>query len=171
MQPFGTQSQVCRRYNATQKRSDELNKKGFVIDQNITTLAAYVNYTVKVEAINEVGYGEPYEIIAQTDIGVAKEVVNITLNDLDVTWIPGEKTGPTRYEVVVREEDYRNRGSYNEILRENVIGYNNTTLRLRKVFAYWNYNISIQAHTDKGALSPIALNVKTPPKGKMEFFF
>ncbi|CAG5121325.1 unnamed protein product, partial [Candidula unifasciata] len=142
-------------------RSANISGSGNVYNLELLNLKPYRNYTVKVQAVNERGLGESTSLTFQTQISAANDIIDLTVYsvrnvttptvDLYVSWTPGEKTGPTVYYILVQEALGLDTGDYNQSVSPlTVSGYNNNNYMQVDALAYWNYNVSVWAHTDEG---------------------
>ncbi|GFR63681.1 prion-like-(Q/N-rich) domain-bearing protein 25, partial [Elysia marginata] len=145
-----------------EKSQNFLNTMSSVISLTIDGLKAYKTYTISVQAINEAGYGRLKSIESTTSIGPANNLEMVTATKtgsdrtagLAISWTPTEKTGPTEYEVTVKEETSINSNSYIEINRTTVIGYETTSLNVGNLLAFWKYQVSVTASTGAGDSQP-----------------
>ncbi|BFZ10198.1 hypothetical protein BsWGS_13237 [Bradybaena similaris] len=131
-----------------------------VYNLELPHLKPYRNYTVTVRAFNERGLGDPATVPFQTDISAPNDISELTVNserdestqkvNLNIAWKPGEQTGPTDYYIHVEALELDSGGSNQSSSPYIVTGYSNNTYVKHDVLAYWRYNISVWAHTDKG---------------------
>ncbi|CAC5413564.1 PTPRB [Mytilus coruscus] len=117
--------------------------------ENITDLLPYTNYTISVASSNQYGNTDPVVIMKQTDIAVPNQpsfgrVLEHTTM-LTVEWKPPYPyPGPTRYTVKVRDIE----NSETKHCQTSV--YNQTRCSVNGLEEYWQYEVTIMAHTDRG---------------------
>ncbi|XP_063405376.1 tyrosine-protein phosphatase Lar-like [Mytilus trossulus] len=116
---------------------------------NITNLLPYTNYTISVAASNQYGKADTVIIVKQTDIAVPNQprfsciVEHATM--MIVEWKPPYPyTGPTNYTVTVR--DIEN----SETKDCQTLVYNQTRCSVYGLEEYWQYEVTITAHTERG---------------------
>ncbi|XP_071137869.1 receptor-type tyrosine-protein phosphatase eta-like [Mytilus edulis] len=116
---------------------------------NITNLLPYTNYTISVTASNQYGKTDPVIIVKQTDIAVPNQPRFSGIEEhatmLIVEWKPPYPyTGPTNYTVTVRDIE----NSQTKDCKTSV--YNQTRCSVYGLEEYWQYKVTITAHTERG---------------------
>ncbi|XP_052088427.1 uncharacterized protein LOC127725474 [Mytilus californianus] len=117
--------------------------------EKIADLLPYTNYTLSVTASNQYGNSDPVIIMKQTDIAVPNQpnfgrVLEQTTM-LTVEWKPPYPyPGPTNYTVKVRDREK----SETKDCQTSV--YHQTRCSVYGLEEYWQYEVTIIAHTDRG---------------------
>ncbi|XP_076078308.1 receptor-type tyrosine-protein phosphatase eta-like isoform X1 [Mytilus galloprovincialis] len=116
---------------------------------NISNLLPYTNYTISVTASNQYGKADPVIIVKQTDIAVPNQPRFSGIEEhatmLTVEWKPPYPyTGPTNYTVTVRDLE----NSETKDCKTSV--YNQTRCSVYGLEEYWQYEVTITAHTERG---------------------
>ncbi|CAG2191687.1 PTPB [Mytilus edulis] len=117
--------------------------------EEIADLLPYTNYTISVTAINQNGKADPVGIIKQTDIAVPHQPRFSHIEEhatmMIVEWKPPNPyTGPTNYTVTVRDIE----NSETKDCKTSV--YNQTRCSVDGLEEYWQYEVTITAHTERG---------------------
>ncbi|CAG2191685.1 unnamed protein product [Mytilus edulis] len=117
--------------------------------QEIADLLPYTNYTISVTASNQFGKTDPVSIIKQTDIAVPNQPRLSGIEEhatmMTVEWKPPDPyPGPTSYTVKVR--DIEN----SETKNCQTLVYNQTKCSVFGLEEYWQYEVTITAHTERG---------------------
>ncbi|KAK3800479.1 hypothetical protein RRG08_051761 [Elysia crispata] len=169
--PQNLQDSLCTRSSVStiEKSQDFLNDPNSVIDLVIDSLQPFRSYTFIIQAGNKEGFGQTASLSTMTSVGAAKELLDVelmptgsdTTAGLEVTWVPGEMTGPTVYEIRSERETSLGSGSYTQMSTVIVNGYNNTKFDINGLLAFWNYKVSMTAVTSSGRSQPKAKVVKT----------
>ncbi|XP_071137871.1 tyrosine-protein phosphatase Lar-like [Mytilus edulis] len=117
--------------------------------QEFADLLPYTNYTISVTASNQFGKADPVGIIKQTDIAVPNQPRFSGIEEhatmMTVEWKPPDPyPGPTSYTVKVR--DIEN----SETKNCQALVYNQTKCSVFGLEEYWQYEVTITAHTERG---------------------
>ncbi|KAL8566944.1 hypothetical protein ACOMHN_059744 [Nucella lapillus] len=140
---------------------------------NVTRLKPDVSYTVHVNAYNQKGKGVDSNTAVTTKQEAAPPLTNLTLmtpgeRQLNVTWVPGERTGPTNYTVTWMERERMFSGTFRDIGSVIVVGYANTQhLINEELLSYWEYKVSVAPFTPveppTGNVTRIRRTISTKP--------
>ncbi|KAK7497238.1 hypothetical protein BaRGS_00011532, partial [Batillaria attramentaria] len=147
----------CTTSRDEQATREEFQSSSHVFYTNLTGLLPYRLYIIRVFPYNEAGEGTRLETNTTTDQERADDfsalnVASPRVGELNVTWTPGIKTGPTTYSVTWEEETGLESSIFIEKGSDNVTGYENTAYTIMGgLLSYWNYKVSVTAFTVKGS--------------------
>ncbi|CAC5375531.1 unnamed protein product [Mytilus coruscus] len=129
-----------------------ISRSGSILETecaNISDLLPYTNYNISVTASNQYGKTYPVVIMEQTDIAVPNQpsfgrvLEHPTM--MTVEWKPPYPyPGPTRYTVKVRDTQ----NSETQYCQTSV--YKQTRCSVYGLEEYWEYEVTITAHTERG---------------------
>ncbi|XP_025097871.1 receptor-type tyrosine-protein phosphatase eta-like [Pomacea canaliculata] len=166
--------------NDSKKQTYEELKSDMWQEVNVTSLSPYVTYQVTVVAVNEKGRGQESNKDFKTQSEAAENLVSLTVEEpgtvgqLNITWVPGEETGNTSYNVTWFEESSIGSGEFNIYKGGSILsGYTQNKYTIRGLLSYWKYLVSVRPSTEIG-LSPeenhtVARTLDSAP-GEVEIF-
>ncbi|XP_076445144.1 uncharacterized protein LOC143283031 isoform X2 [Babylonia areolata] len=131
---------------------------------NVTALQPDVQYTVRVNAYNEIGKGEADDGTVTTQQEAAPTLKSVTLttpgdNQILVSWEPQERTGPTTYTVSWEERESLTSNTFVAKGSINITGYTNTSHLIPDLLSYWEYQVTVFPFTPV-ADPPAAVSTK-----------
>ncbi|KAK7464623.1 hypothetical protein BaRGS_00037823, partial [Batillaria attramentaria] len=134
----------------------ELDNMSHVLDVSITGLLPDVMYDVHVIAFNQKGSGIKTDRQAETKQEAAVNLVSLTatsstLKELNVSWTPGLRTGPTRYNVTWEEETGIGSNQFTLINSTIVSDYDTRQYTITGLLNYWKYQVTVFASTTQGS--------------------
>ncbi|KAK7464617.1 hypothetical protein BaRGS_00037817 [Batillaria attramentaria] len=137
----------------------QLADTSYLLDVNVTDLLPDVRYDVHVVAFNHKGPGMDTQQSETTNEEAALNLELLTadsstLNELNVSWTPGLRTGQTSYNVTWEEETRIGSNQYTFINSIVLSDYNTRQYTITGLLSYWRYQVTVFAFTRLGS-SPI----------------
>ncbi|XP_070189092.1 phosphatidylinositol phosphatase PTPRQ-like isoform X2 [Littorina saxatilis] len=123
---------------------------------NLTGLLPDLLYKVQVYPYNEEGEGTVNQIMNTTKEEAAEPLHDVMavpggVGQLNVTWIPGVRTGKTNYTVTWEEKYSLTSDQFTLVNSTTITGYDNQMHQINGLLSYWDYRVSVQASAPLGA--------------------
>ncbi|KAK7088976.1 hypothetical protein V1264_024721 [Littorina saxatilis] len=136
--------------------SAELNSLTTEFTGNLTGLLPDLSYTVRVYPYNAAGEGAVDERNLLTNEEPAEPLQTVTavpggVGQLNVTWVPGVRTGDTNYTVTWKEKNSLTSDQFTLVNSITITGYDNQKHQINGLLSYWEYRVSVQASAPLGA--------------------
>lgn len=139
----------CTEKSSTTYTKNELNSGSQEFQVNGTALQPDVSYKVRVNAYNQKGEGVGKEIDITTLQEAAPTLKNLALTtpgtkELLVSWVPGERTGPTTYNISWSEKQSLSSNVFLPKGSVVITGYEQRQHSITKdLLSYWEYEVSV----------------------------